>query len=180
MIAFHPDGTVETRRHIMCSCLKCSVGKISECSENRYVEDIEIADELQSLDEDTARLAQQSEDMYVFVENGSYVAVCTTAKSLEHFIVCKVDLKGVAAEDLTDFYGHIIQQGDTCFRDVYLEKVDQKKRDIHCKMLRDGVCLDPAEVFCPAVAINPIKLTLPIADYLFLCDCLKTLTSYFL
>ena len=63
-----------------------------------------------------------------------------------------------------------MEKGDSYFQGVYLEKIDEKRQHVQYKELKTNVYLNPAVVFCPAVAIDPVQLTLPIGEYLFLCD----------
>ena len=171
MLSFFADGCFQTRRH-MCSCQKCSIGKFDECSGNKFEETLEMADELQSLDEEICQIAS---DMYSFSEVGTYVAVYSAAP-FENFYLVLVQHKGEANEDMVDFNGHTVQKGSLYLEGFYLEKIENKKkrsRFVQYKLIqKQKVYVDPSHVFCPAVAINE-DLQLSIEDYLFLCDSIS-------
>ena len=50
-------------------------------------------------------------DMYTFIHENLHVALYSTEKSLELFILLKVIKKSEAAEDISDLHGHCIQKG---------------------------------------------------------------------
>ena len=77
-------------------------------------------------------------------------------------------------EDMIDFYGHTIQKDNLYLEGYYLERTNEKKMHMEYKILKKHLAyILPAQVFCPAVAIDEKTLQLSITDYLFLCDSMQ-------
>ena len=91
------------------------------------VDVVEYDKEIDFLDDDHNDDDQEhnshSEDMFTFVEEGSFIALYSPPNSF-YFLICKVKNKEIADEDLVDFYGHVVKSGDKFITGVYLEKVN--------------------------------------------------------
>ena len=89
--------------------------------------------------------------MYV----NSYIALHSAENSFEPFLVVYVKDKGVAGEDLIDFYGHVITKGGNYITGFYLERKDMPTKHGVCyKKHKKDVFIMPGEVSCPDVTIN--------------------------
>ena len=176
MMSFLPSGEYQLKRH-MWNCESCLFGDFGMCKldgDCERVDVVEYDEEIDCLDDDNDDDDEghnsHSENMFTFVEEGSFIALYSTPNSFENFLICKVKNKGIADEDLVDFYGHIVKSGDKFITGVYLEKVNQKKEKVFYKYLKKNVYIYPGEMFCPAVAIHETDLSISIEDYQFLCD----------
>ena len=176
MIAFFPDGTYSTKRHL-CSCDSCLSGLFDKCNGDLSIRDEQSNDtvedtELNALDETV------DPEMFTFVDVNSFIALYSDSKSFELFYLLRVTYKGIATEDMIDIYGHRIQEVSYYVEGIYLEKIDGKRsmRDkVYYKELKKKVYVNPYEIFCPVVLINQedsLYLTLAIEDYQFLAHSL--------
>ena len=165
MISIFQNGECQIKHHL-CNCEYCFLGQFSKCTIDKVSHEIELIDEIMSLDE-TDNIPN---DMHLFIEEGSYVGVYSSGKSLELFYVIKIIEKCVAEDDISDIYGHIMQSGATYFKGYYLEKIDSSRRDIlPYKQHKKIVYIYLAEIFYPAIAMSS-QLTLSIEDYIFISD----------
>ena len=146
-------------------------GQFSKClidSHNHDDGNIELPEEILELDETD----NSPNEMLQFVAEGSFVGIYSSENSIESFYIVKVIEKSVAEEDICDLYGHAIQKGVDFLKCNYLEKTKENSDYISYKVHKKVVYIYPGEIFCPVVPMSN-KLTLPIAEYLFLSDTLS-------
>ena len=139
---------LKLKRHL-CSCSECINTNFERCIKSENIAEVtSVPDEqIHDLDELDEHIEP---DIYTFIHENLYVALYSTAKSLELFIVLKVIKKSEAAEDISDLYGHCIQKGSFYIEGRYLEKIEKKSADrskVHYKELKKAVFVHPSEIF---------------------------------
>ena len=93
MISFLPSGEYQLNRH-MCNCESCLFGDFGKCKLDGDVEGVDVVEydeEIDFLDDDNNDEDQEhnsnSEDMFTFVEEGSFIALYSTPNSFEIYNV---------------------------------------------------------------------------------------------
>lgn len=80
MISFFENGDIQIKRYL-CNCENCLVGEFKLCHLNENNTSDQLPNEIEELGE------SNTNDMYTFVEEGSFVGVYSTEKSLESFYI---------------------------------------------------------------------------------------------
>ena len=168
MMALFPDGTWKISRQI-CICYCCKQGQFDECVGelgDHAADDGLVNDKLDLLDEPL------DPEMFIFIIEGSYVALYSAPKSLELFYLLKVVRKTVADNDKIDIYGHTIRNGSeyTRLEGYYLEKSKETKGKVFYKQLNKLVYIYPGEILFLAVPIIKDGLYMTVQKNQFLCD----------
>ena len=156
MIAFHPNGSVQTKVN-MCSCTECFQGDFIDCllepgtmissgqlddedsDNNSSDEEHEFEDDDISHDDHEA-YELQADCVLDVVQRGSFIDLYSPSTSFELFYICKALDFGTAAEDMVDAYNHHISTG-TKYTFNCLEKKSEKKSRIIYKILPKTVRL---------------------------------------
>ena len=125
MISLFESGEWQIKRQL-CNCINCFVGQFSDSVADNAMEVTEISDKILSLDETN----NTPNDIYLFVENDSFVGVYSAIKLLELFYIVRIIEKCVAVEDICDIYGHHVQCGANYLKGYYLEKSKGTKYSI--------------------------------------------------
>ena len=162
MLSFFPNGTTQIKSDL-CNCSHCSIGEFNQCSKVEFAADREEVLELDETEEIES-------EVFEFIESNSFVALYSTTKSFEQFYICHVTEKLIAENELIDIYGHKIQKGSKFLKAFYLEKTKEKRDKVFYKKLNKEVFIYSYEVFCPAVPIEPIDMSLSITEYRFHSD----------
>ena len=180
MVAFHPDGSIQTKVNI-CSCDECITGDFINCTlelgvkichRNVDESDGESDEECEYEDEDDGSTEQyelRADSVLDVVQAGSYIALFSPPNALELFYLCKVLEFGVAVEDMQDDYNHTVLKGSKFIKCNYLKKKSEKKGRIAYKILKKTVLVLPTEVMSPMVHLDE-KLSLSAAEYQWLAD----------
>ena len=107
-IAFHPDGTVQTRRDI-CDCDECFEGNFQECDYcDRTGEDV-MEDADKNDNEENENLNNYI-DLLDVVNSGQVIALRTPKDVHESFYLCVVESVRQASTDIFDSYEHFIMK----------------------------------------------------------------------
>ena len=65
---------------------------------------------------------------------GNTIALYSYSLALELFYLCKVLDKGVAKDDITDKYNHVIPKGTEYVKAQYLVSRKSKQQHAHCEI----------------------------------------------
>ena len=188
-LAFHPDGSVETRRDI-CNCDECFEGMFSKCllqGDENDVDgdednDCDVHDDTDDDDDndydddnDDDDNDMSEIDITDVVFSGLIIALRTPVHVPENFYLVCVNNVSIAAKDIFDSYQHLITKGMQYIECQYLAIDEERKKRkekgfIRYKKLSREVFVLPGEILSPFVEISD-DLKLSQEEQQWLDDC---------
>ena len=127
-----------------------------------------------SEDEKDDEFAVSADAKYESVEKDTTVAVYSPPTSIELFFLVHVVDIGIAAEDMEDQFGHVVEKGYKFIRGYYMEYDGEKKgHGVIYKKIMKLAFIFPHQLFSICVPISPYKndrYLISLSDYQFLSD----------
>ena len=173
VIAYHPDGSIQTKENI-CSCNNCLTGNLINCVVEKGAslygcEDAEESDDENEEPEVGVDNYLSTELIFDVIKASCIIALNSPPDATEIFYLVKVIDICKAEADIVDSLNHPVLKGSKYFKCNYLEKINESKGFIQYKMISGDVFVLAQQVLCPFVDLSK-DLKLPIEDYTFLCD----------
>ena len=155
LFVYNPRNDNVLMREFLCDCTACLQFDFQNCIHDSAT-DAGDSSEHESekecmLDEDEADYCKK---MYDFIDAPSFVA-CVSCSTSEPVYIVNVEEKGIADEELSDVYGHVIPPGGMYLKGKYLTL--ERSRNMRKKqfaLTEYGVICSPDEVFEAFVEID--------------------------
>ena len=149
LMIFSPKEPLLCKEYL-CSCVACLEFKFNECSEeNLPLSDIPCDDDFGDFNDDYEDEDQidKTDQIFNFVDVPSFVSLFSGSPNEPLYFV-KVIGKGIASENLSDAYGHVVSSGEKFFKGFYMKlgrsKTASKKK---YQLLPSEIFIAPDEVF---------------------------------
>ena len=179
MIAYHPDGSIQSKVNL-CSCEQCIDVEFISCLVEKVwlfnMHRMQVKMIQQDLEVDIDKDDDQETEMYELwaesitsvISKGSTIALYTFSNLVELFYLCKVINFRTADETMVDEYNHAITAGSKFMKCQYYQKNKENKKGVPYVLPPGHVLVLPTQVLSPFVNLEDNVLSM--GEYQWLCD----------